>query len=98
MAVIIKGDRIVASRVQLPLAEAGTVDGIELGSRHRAALGLTSSSDATVVVVSEETGTISLAMNGHLQRDIPEAELRKQLAGAITETAAVGRFWKSYIK
>ena len=98
MAVIIKGDRIVASRVQLPLAEAGAVDGIELGSRHRAALGLTSSSDATVVVVSEETGIISLAVNGHLQRDISEVELRKQLTGAITETAAVGRFWKSYMK
>jgi len=98
MAVIIKSDRIIASRVQLPLAEAGTVDGVELGSRHRAALGLTSSSDATVIVVSEETGIISLAVNGHLQRNISEAQLRTQLTGAITETAVVGRFWKSYIK
>ena len=98
MAVIIKGDRIVASRVQLPLVEAGTVDGVELGSRHRAALGLTLSSDATVVVVSEETGIISLAVNGQLQRNISETELRKQLTGAITETAAMGRFWKAYIK
>ncbi len=64
MAVIIRGDRVVAASVQLPLAEVGSVDGTELGSRHRAAIGITAGSDAACLVVSEETGTISLAENG----------------------------------
>ncbi|MHC4759630.1 MAG: diadenylate cyclase CdaA [Planctomycetota bacterium] len=85
MAVIIRGDRIVAAKVQLPLAEAGTVDGYELGSRHRAAIGLTRGSDATVVVVSEETGTVSIAQGGQLWRGVSESELRKHLSGHISE-------------
>ena len=80
MAVIIRGDRVVAARVQLPLAEAGTADGVELGSRHRAAIGITSGSDASCLVVSEETGIISIAENGRLRRNISESELRKYLS------------------
>ena len=64
MAVVVRDDRIAAARVQLPLAEAGSVNGVELGSRHRAAIGITAGSDATCLVVSEETGTISLAYEG----------------------------------
>lgn len=86
MAIVVQGDRIVAARVQLPLAEAGTVDGRELGSRHRAAIGVTVSSDAIVVVVSEETGIISLAMNGQLIRNVAEAQLRRHLNTAVVET------------
>jgi diadenylate cyclase len=99
MAVIIRGDRVVAARVQLPLAEAGTVGGAELGSRHRAAIGITAGSDATCVVVSEETGNISLAENGRLTRDITEGRLRRYLAGTIGEMVApafaafLGSFW-----
>ncbi|MHC4264785.1 MAG: diadenylate cyclase CdaA [Planctomycetota bacterium] len=85
MAVIIRGDLVVAARVQLPLAEAGSVDGYELGSRHRAAIGLTRGSDATVVVVSEETGTVSIAQGGQLWRGVSESELRKHLVGHISE-------------
>jgi diadenylate cyclase len=85
MAVIIRGDRVVAARVQLPLAEAGSIDGYELGSRHRAAIGLTRGSDATVVVVSEETGTVSIAQGGQLWRGVSESELRKHLVGHISE-------------
>jgi diadenylate cyclase len=85
MAVIIRGDRVVAARVQLPLAEAGSIDGYELGSRHRAAIGLTRGSDATVVVVSEETGTVSIAQGGQLWRGVSESELRKHLTGHISE-------------
>jgi len=85
MAVIIRGDRVVAARVQLPLAEAGSIDGYELGSRHRAAVGLTRGSDATVVVVSEETGTVSIAQGGQLWRGVSESELRKHLVGHISE-------------
>ena len=86
MAVIIQGDRIVAARVQLPLAESGSLMGKQLGSRHRAAIGVTSSSDATVIVVSEETGIVSLAINGNLIRNVSEAQLRRQLTTAVVET------------
>jgi len=79
MAVIIRGDRIIAASVQLPLAEDGSVGGTELGSRHRAAIGITAGSDATCLVVSEETGIISLAENGKLIRSVDEAYLREHL-------------------
>jgi diadenylate cyclase len=98
MAVIIRGDRVVAARVQLPLAEAGSVDGVELGSRHRAAIGITAGSDATCLVVSEETGTVSLARNGRLTRNVTEAQLRKELTSTMREltspvfTGVLGRF------
>ena len=86
MAVVIQGDRIVAARVQLPLAEAETVGGRQLGSRHRAAIGVTTSSDATVIVVSEETGIISVAVNGNLIRNVSESQLRRYLTTAVVET------------
>ena len=96
MAVIIRGDRIVAARVQLPLTEMGSVDGIELGSRHRAAIGITSSSDASVIVVSEETGIISIAQNGKLTRDITESQLRMHLTSTMDEMVpVVERIWRS---
>lgn len=83
MAVIVRGDRVVAAGVQLPLAEAAGY-GIELGSRHRAAIGITAGSDATCLVVSEETGIISLAENGKLTRNINESQLRKSLVAALS--------------
>ncbi len=86
MAVVVRGDRMVAARVQLPLAEAGSVDGIELGSRHRAALGITSGSDAACLVVSEETGAISVARDGKLIRNVTESQVRAYLAGTMAET------------
>lgn len=84
MAVIVRGDRVVAAGVQLPLAEAGSVDGVELGSRHRAAIGITAGSDATCLVVSEETGTISVAEHGKIIRNIDDSLLRKHLAKALS--------------
>ncbi len=63
MAVVIQGDRLIAARVQLPLAELGAIEDGNLGSRHRAAIGITAGTDATVIVVSEETGIISLALS-----------------------------------
>ncbi|MBN1972012.1 MAG: diadenylate cyclase CdaA [Sedimentisphaerales bacterium] len=83
MAVIIRGDRIIAARVQLPLAEAALVSGPSLGSRHRAAIGITSGSDACCLVVSEETGIISLAENGQLTRNLDQAKLQKYLATVV---------------
>lgn len=95
MAVIIRGDRIAAAKVQLPLAEAGSLYGIELGSRHRAAIGMTSGSDATVIVVSEETGVISIAQNGKLTRNVDKTQLRKHLTETMDEMVpVVGRLWR----
>jgi diadenylate cyclase len=83
MAVIIRGDRILAARVQLPLAEASSMSGIGLGSRHRAAIGISMGSDATCLVVSEETGIISLVENGKLTRNMDEDRLKKHLTGVL---------------
>ena len=79
MAVIVRRDRVIAASVQLPLAEADSIGGVELGSRHRAAIGITTGSDAICLVVSEETGIISIAKEGRITRNIDESELRKHL-------------------
>jgi diadenylate cyclase len=95
MAVILRGDRLVAARVQLPLAEPEAVkavlrtnpkmhEGRELGSRHMAAIGITAGSDAVCVVVSEETGTLSVAYDGRLDRHLTEADLRSKLMELVT--------------
>jgi diadenylate cyclase len=88
MAMVIQADRIVAARVQLPLSEASSKYG-QLGSRHRAAIGVTSSSDAVVIVVSEETGIVSVAMEGNLIRNVSEAQLRRHLTTALVEATPV---------
>jgi diadenylate cyclase len=95
MAVVIRADRLVAARVQLPLAEVGPSDGFQLGSRHRAAVGATTGSDALVIIVSEETGIISLAVNGVLIRNVSEEQLRQHLIGAMAETSPImERIWR----
>lgn len=88
MAMVIQGDRVVAARVQLPLAESSSRFG-QLGSRHRAAIGVTGSSDAIVIVVSEETGIVSLAMDGNLIRNVSEAQLRRHLTTALVEATPI---------
>lgn len=99
MAVIIRQDRIVAARVQLPLAEAGSINGVELGSRHRAAIGITIGSDALCLVVSEETGIISIAEDGQVTRNISQSQLRKKLTSQVDEmTPVFSRLWKYHRK
>lgn len=66
-AVVIRGERIVAAGCILPLTNNPTINK-ELGTRHRAGIGLTDETDAIVIIVSEETGTISLATSGNLER------------------------------
>lgn len=78
-AVILRGDRVVAASCFLPLTTRHTLS-TELGTRHRAALGLSEETDSLVVVVSEETGTISLAVEGQLLRPLDETTLRNALA------------------
>jgi len=92
MAVIIRGDRIVAASVQLPLAEADRVGGVELGSRHRAAIGMSTGSDASVIVVSEESGIVSVAVSGRLIRNIDDTRLRKHLASVMARHESPGWF------
>ena len=79
LAVVIRGDRIVAAKVQLPLASPGMVPS-QLGSRHRAAVGVTLDSDCIVVVVSEENGRIRLAEHGELSPPIAKDRLAEELA------------------
>lgn len=76
-AVVIQGERIVAARCTLPLAEE--VEDQRLGTRHRAALGLSQESDAVIVVVSEENRAISLAIGGGLVRGLNPQELKMRL-------------------
>jgi len=77
-AVIVRGDRIVSATCYLPLTD-NTLISKDLGTRHRAAIGMSEVSDALVIVVSEETGHISLAQQGILKRDINEEYLKHEL-------------------
>jgi diadenylate cyclase len=78
LGVVIRGDRIAAACVQFPLAEQGLV-GHDLGARHRAAVGLTLDSDAIVIIVSEETGAISIAEQGRIDRAVPRDQVHDEL-------------------
>ena len=77
-AVIIRKDRIVGAKVILPLISSESVSS-HLGTRHRAALGISEDSDAVTVVVSEETGCISLTYRGVINRDLTSQELESML-------------------
>jgi diadenylate cyclase len=79
-AVIIRGDIIVGAGCILPLSQAAMIDR-SLGTRHRAALGLSEETDALVVVVSEETAMITIASNGRLWRDFTAPQIRDLVAG-----------------
>lgn len=82
-AVIIRENKIITAGCVLPLT-ANTNLATELGTRHRAALGLSETSDAAIVVVSEETGKISIAINGALTRNFTETSLKKALTKILT--------------
>ena len=91
--VIGKNNRIVAAHAVLPLAEEDFfVNGKRLGTRHRAAVGISQETDAVAVVVSEETGLISLAKKGRLIRGLTSEELRFQLSTILLERKKVP--WK----
>ncbi len=77
-AVIVREDRVAAAACMLPLSESSTLDR-DLGTRHRAAIGVTEGTDAIAVVVSEETGDIAVARNGRLVRRLDEGELNRLL-------------------
>lgn len=81
-AVIVRGDRIVAGSVVLPLTDNISASG-QLGTRHRAAIGVTEESDALAVCVSEETGQIAVAHNGRLIRNLDQDRLRRVLRSLL---------------
>jgi diadenylate cyclase len=89
-AVIIHGDKVLAAGAVLPLSEIA-VHQQRYGTRHRAAIGMTEQTDALVVVVSEETGSMSLVERGRVIRDLDEERLRTSLAAMLRPTASAQR-------
>jgi uncharacterized protein (TIGR00159 family) len=85
MSVIIRGNRILAANVVLPLSEE-VIGQRRYGTRHRAAKGITEQSDAIAIVVSEETGAISLLNDGRMVSYLNESRLRNMLSGLLKVT------------
>jgi diadenylate cyclase len=88
-AVIIRGNTILAAGCLLPLADEAQVRE-RLGTRHRAAIGLSLASDALVLVVSEESGGISVVENGRIIRNLDGDALRRKLTGGLETTSPTG--------
>lgn len=86
-AVIIRENRIVAASCLLPLTENRNISQ-ELGTRHRAAIGMSEQSDADILVVSEETGSISIARNGDLMRFLTIGDVKSILRADIFQSRA----------
>ena len=82
-AVIIDNQTIVAARCILPLSNMSKFHGHNLGTRHRAALGLSEQADTVILIVSEETGWISIANQGELNLNIPQHLLQTELSSAL---------------
>ena len=100
-AVIIKNNRVAAATCFLPLTDSNEIS-MELGTRHRAAIGASEVSDASVVIVSEETGAISLARGGVLYRNISPESLKNMLIQGTMQKKRRGikrfRLWKGWKK
>lgn len=94
-AAIIRGNRIVSATCYLPLSDNMQLSK-ELGTRHRAAVGMSEVSDALVIAVSEETGYVSIAMGGYLMRNVTPEVLREKLIYVQNKTLEVRRLalWK----
>ena len=96
-AVIIRDGRICAAGCFLPLSTNNDIDK-DLGTRHRAAIGLSEISDALVIVVSEETGVISMAVGGKLKRNYNYNTLKQELNSSLVPQIAVEHQKKSHRK
>jgi diadenylate cyclase len=85
-AVVISGEKITSAGVLLPLSQ-NVLDSERYGTRHRAAIGISEQTDAVVVVVSEETGSISLVVRGRIERNLTEEQLRRRIFNLIRPQA-----------
>jgi diadenylate cyclase len=99
-AAIIREDEVIAAGCVLPLSDQVLHGWRRLGTRHRAAVGMSEVSDGLTIVVSEETGAVSLAEDGHLQQDLDRGELTQALrdfyARGPDVSAATWRFWENW--
>lgn len=95
-AVIIKDRLIEAARCTLPLSNITSWEGELLGTRHRAGLGISEQADVVVVIVSEESGAVSIAENGILHRRLTPAVLRKELKDrlSVEPERSIGSIWR----
>ena len=96
-AIVIRGNRIISAACILPLTTNNDLSK-ELGTRHRAALGMSEESDALVVVISEETGAISYASRGELKRDVTREELERVLNSKLLEKGKNNSPWLGKIR
>lgn len=97
-AIIVRGDRIVSATCYLPLSDNMGISK-ELGTRHRAAVGMSEVSDALIVTVSEETGYVSVAMGGQLVRNVTPEYLKKRLESISKKSVEIGclkKIWKGW--
>ncbi len=90
-AVIVQENRVAAAACFLPLTVNPRLSR-DLGTRHRAAIGLTEESDALAIVISEETGQISLALDGRIERDLTADDLRERIRSLIVLRRSSGRY------
>jgi diadenylate cyclase len=95
-AVVIKDRLIEAARCTLPLSNIATWEGELLGTRHRAGLGISEQADVVVVIVSEETGAVSIAENGVLHRRLTPAVIRRELKErlSVEPERSIGSMWR----
>ena len=99
-AVIIRGDRIVAATCYLPLSDNLDLNK-NLGTRHRAGVGISEVSDALTVIVSEETGRVSVTKNGEIHVGLNKEELRQileQEQNKVKQENVKHRLWKGLVK
>lgn len=96
-AVVIKEQRVVAAGCVLPLTKNPYISQ-HLGTRHRAAIGISEETDAAVIVISEETGQVSLALQGALTLDLDEKALKTRLDAILLPNESIApKLWKSWL-
>ncbi len=93
-AVIINGEKIEAARCTLPLSQTNVLDGISLGMRHKAGLGISEQAEVVSIIVSEETGGISIAENGVLKRGLSKDSFKRLLTEKLYHTSKP-KSWKN---
>lgn len=98
-AVIVRGDRVVSATCYLPLTDSLSISK-DLGTRHRAAVGISEVTDSLTIVVSEETGRVSIALNGELYRNVDAEFLKNKLAYLQKREQKVSKIelWKRRLK